>query len=268
LAIIDIAGGQQPMANETGDVWVAFEGELFQYPAIREELLKRGHRLKTHCDTEAWVHQYEDYQERVFEQARGQFAVALWDRVRRRLFIGRDRAGIAPLYYTQVDGWLLWASEAKGLLASGLVKPAADLEALDFFFNFFCMPTERSCFEGVRMLPPGHYLRAENGDVSVRQYWDLDFPDAGQERQFADPNQAAEELEHLLRQSVRRRLVGEVPLSCYLSSGIDSSMILRLSSQERGEGVPSFTIGLDNSGPVDERQHAARTAQARRVSSG
>jgi asparagine synthase (glutamine-hydrolysing) len=262
LAIIDVAGGRQPMANENGDVWVAFEGELYDYSQIRDELLNRGHRLRTRCDTEAWVHLYEEQGEQVFEHARGQFASALWDRSRQRLLLGRDRAGIAPLYYTQREGWLLWASEAKALFASGMVRPTADVRGLDYFFNFFCMPTERTCFEGVRMLPPGHFLRAENGSIDVRQYWDLDFPDRGAERRYNDPTNAAEQLEDRLRSAVRRRLVGEVPLACYLSGGLDSSMILQLSSQERGSAAPSFTVGFEKSGPVDERTHAAATAQA------
>jgi asparagine synthase (glutamine-hydrolysing) len=262
LAIIDIAGGRQPMANEAGNVWVAFEGELYDYPQFREQLLERGHRLRTRCDTEAWVHLYEEQGERVFEHARGQFAASLWDRTRQKLLLGRDRAGIAPLYYARREGWLLWASEAKALFASGMVQPAVDVRALDYFFNFFSMPTDRTCFEGIQMLPPGHQLCAENGNIEVRQYWDLDFPDRGAERRYNDPTQAAEELEGLLRGAVRRRLVGEVPLACYLSGGLDSSLVVQLCSQERGCGVPSFTVGLENSGPVDERAHAAATARA------
>ncbi len=125
LSIIDLAGGRQPIANEDGSVWVAFNGELFEYPELRQQLLSRGHRLATRCDTEAWVHLYEDRGEAMFEKARGQFAVSLWDRNTRTLILGRDRVGICPLYYTEVDGWLLWGSEIKALLASGMVAAAA-----------------------------------------------------------------------------------------------------------------------------------------------
>jgi asparagine synthase (glutamine-hydrolysing) len=261
LAIIDIAGGRQPLANETGDVWVAFEGELYDYPEIREQLLSRGHRLATRCDTEAWVHLYEDLGERVFHDAHGQFSVSLWDQKRRKLFLARDRVGIGPLYYANVDGWLLWASEIKGLLASGMLNAAPDPRGIDYFFNFFSMPNERTCFAGIRQLPPGHYGVVENGEFKIRQYWDLDFPDAGSEIRFADPAQGVDELEHHMRGAVRRRLVGEVPVSCYLSGGLDSTVVLALACQERGEPVDSLTVGLDRTGPIDERDKAAQSAR-------
>jgi asparagine synthase (glutamine-hydrolysing) len=256
-----VANGRQPLSNETGDVWVAYEGELYDYPEIRAKLLARGHRLATRCDTEAWVHLYEDQGEACIRQALGQFGLSLWDRQQRTLFLARDRSGISPLFYAQADGWLLWASEIKGLLASGLIEAKPDVRGLDYFFHFFCMPNEGTCFQGVRMVPPGCLARVRDGNITVERYWDLDFPDRGQERRYDNPDKAAEELEQLLRGAVRRRLVGEVPLSCYISGGLDSTVILGLSSQERGQPVPSFTIGLDKSGPTDERQQAAESAR-------
>lgn len=261
LAIIDIAGGRQPLANETRDVWVAFEGELYDYPEIREQLLRQGHRLATRCDTEAWVHLYEDLGEQVFHDVHGQFSVSLWDQKRRKLFLARDRVGIGPLFYAKVDGWLLWSSEIKGLLASGMVETAPDPRGIDYFFNFFSMPNERTCFAGIRQLPPGHYGVVENGEFQIRQYWDLDFPDAGSEIRFADPAQAIDELEEQLRGAVRRRLVGEVPVSCYLSGGLDSTVVLALACQERGGPVDSLTVGLDRTGPIDERHKAGQSAR-------
>jgi asparagine synthetase B (glutamine-hydrolysing) len=124
--VLDLAGGRQPLANETHDVWVSFEGELYDHDALREKLRERGHHFATRCDTECWVHLYEDVGEGVFHQARGQFSTALWDRTRRKLLLARDRVGIGPLFYTEVDGWLLWASEIKGLLASGMVEAEPD----------------------------------------------------------------------------------------------------------------------------------------------
>ena len=140
LSVIDVANGRQPLSNEDGTVWVAFEGELYDYPEIRESLLANGHRLLTRCDTEAWVHLYEDQGEKVFDRAYGQFGVSLWDRKRRTVLLGRDRIGISPLFYAEADGWLLWASEIKSLLASGLITPRPDVRGLDYFFNFFCSP--------------------------------------------------------------------------------------------------------------------------------
>ena len=260
LAIIDIAGGRQPLSNEAGDVWVAYEGELYDNPLLRSQLEKRGHRFATRCDTETWVHLYEELGDRVFRKAHGQFSIALWDRSSRKLLLGRDRVGIGPLFYAQHDGWLLWSSEIKGLLASGLISPEPDLRGIDYFFNFFSMPNERTCFENIRQIPPGHYAVVKDGELSLHAYWDLDFPDRGAEHRFDDLDEGAAQLEHLLRSAVKRRLVGEVPISCYLSGGLDSSVILALTCQEVGRPVPSFTVGLDGTGPTDERCKAAETA--------
>src|SRR6202171_5664951 len=152
LSIIDLAGGRQPIGNEDGTVWVAFNGELFEYPDLRRQLSAGGHHLATRCDTEAWVHLYEDLGEGMFARARGQFAVALWDRRERTLILGRDRVGICPLYYAERDGWLLWGSEVKALLASGLVVARPDPRGVDHLFSFFCSGTSRTFFEGVHSL--------------------------------------------------------------------------------------------------------------------
>src|SRR4051794_4969603 len=260
LSIVDLAGGRQPIANERGDVWVAFNGELFEYPELRHDLLERGHRLATRCDTEAWVHLYEDLGEGMFERARGQFAVSLWDRNERTLILGRDRGGICPLYYAERDGWLLWGSEIKSLLASGLVEARPDPKGIDHLFTFFCAGTSRTFFEGVKSLPPGHYLKVRDGRIELKQYWDLDFPDKGDERRLSDPAPLVDELEGLLRQAVERRLRGDVPVVSYISGGLDSTVVLGMSSRQRGEAVPSFTIGLDRAGP-DERTHSEETAR-------
>jgi asparagine synthase (glutamine-hydrolysing) len=259
LSIIDLARGKQPIANEDGSVWVAFNGELFEYPELRAELLAGGHRLATRCDTEAWVHLYEDLGERMFEKARGQFAVSLWDRKTRTLILGRDRVGICPLYYTEVDGWLLFGSEIKALLASGLVAPRPDPRGVDHLFTFFCSGTTRTFFEGITSLPPGHYLKVREGRVTKHRYWDLDFPDAGTERRLDDPTPLIEELEALLQQAVERRLRSDVPVVSYISGGLDSTVVLGFCSRHRGEPIPSFTIGLKKAGP-DERAHATEAA--------
>jgi asparagine synthase (glutamine-hydrolysing) len=259
LSIVDLSGGRQPLSNEDGSIWVGFNGELFEYPELRQELLARGHQLATRCDTESWVHLYEDRGEEMFEKARGQFAVSLWDRNTRTLILGRDRVGICPLYVTERDGWLLWGSEVKALLASGLVPARPDARGIDHLFSFFCAGTTRTFFEGVRSIPPGHYLRIRDGRVTQHKYWDLDFPDDGDERRLDDPTPLRDELEGLLRQAVERRLRGDVPVVSYISGGLDSTVVLGLSSRHRGEAVPSFTIGLDRAGP-DERASSAESA--------
>jgi asparagine synthase (glutamine-hydrolysing) len=261
LSIIDLAGGRQPLSNEDGSIWVAFNGELFEYPELRGELLARGHRLATRCDTEAWVHLYEDRGLGMFDKARGQFAVSLWDRRERTLVLGRDRVGICPLYYTEVDGWLLWASEIKALLASGLVQARVDPRGIDHLFTFFCAGTSRTFFEGVRSLPPGQFLRVKDGRIDKRIYWDLDFPDKGEETRLDDPTPLVDELQHLLQRSIERRLRGDVPVVSYISGGLDSTVVLGLATGQMRRPVPSFTIGFDKAGP-DERSSAAEAAAA------
>ncbi len=259
LAIIDLSGGRQPLANEDDSIWVAFNGELFEYPELRPQLLSRGHRLATRCDTEAWVHLYEDLGAGMFEKARGQFAVSLWDRNTRTMILGRDRVGICPLYYTEVDGWLLWASEIKALLASGMVAARPDPRGVDHLFSFFCAGTTRTFFDGIASLPPGHFLRVRDGRVARHRYWDLDFPDAGSERRMDDPTPMIEELEGLLMQAVERRLRSDVPVVSYISGGLDSTVVLGCCSRQRSEPIPAFTIGFDRAGP-DERSHATEAA--------
>ena len=261
LSIVDLAGGRQPITNEDGSIWVAFNGELFEYPEIRKELEAAGHTLTTRCDTEAWVHLYEDHGEGMFAKARGQFAVSLWDRKNNTLILGRDRVGICPLYYAERDGWLLWSSEIKSLLASGMVPGNPDVAGIDHLFSFFCAGTTRTYFEGIKSLAPGHYIKVKDGKLSIHQYWDLDFPDAGHERRLDNPAPLIDELEHLMRQSVERRLRGDVEVVSYISGGLDSTVVLGLASREKGKPVKSFTIGFDKAGP-DERAHSAESAQA------
>ncbi|APW60963.1 asparagine synthase (glutamine-hydrolyzing) [Paludisphaera borealis] len=261
LAIVDLAGGRQPLSNEDGTVWVAQNGEIFEYPELQQELIARGHTLSTRCDTELWVHLYEDLGQGMFAKTRGQFAVSLWDRKERTLILGRDRVGICPLYYAEVDGWLIWGSEIKAILASGMIDARPDRKGIDVFFNTFCASTSRTFFEGIKIIPPGRYLVVRDGRIAMKQYWDLDFPDAGQERRLSDPTPLIDELEHLMRQAVERRLRGDVPVVSYISGGLDSTVVLGLSSRERGYAVPSFTIGLNRAGP-DERSQAAESAEA------
>ncbi len=151
LSIVGLADGQQPMTNEDRSVFVVFNGELFDHLERREELDARGHRLLTHCDTEIIPHLWEEHQEGMFERLRGQFAIALWDERRRQLQLGRDRFGIAPLYWTRQGDWLLFASEIKGLLASGMVPARPDRRGIDHIFTFSAMPGPITCFEGVQL---------------------------------------------------------------------------------------------------------------------
>ena len=172
--------------------------------------------------------------------------------ISRTLVLGRDRVGICPLYYAEADGWLLWGSEIQALLASGLVASRADVRGIDHFFTFFGPGTSRTLFEGVKSLPPGHFLKIRDGRVTKHRYWELDFPDAGMEQRLENPAPLIDEFEATLRRAVERRLRSDVPVVSYISGGLDSTVVLGPCSQQRGDAIPAFTVGLDRAGP-DER---------------
>ncbi len=270
LSIVGLADGRQPIHNEDGTVSVVFNGELFDYPEMRAELEGRGHRFTTHCDTELIPHRWEDHQEDLFSHLRGQFAFALWDAPRRRVILARDRFGICPLYWTRqtVQGgdWLLFASEIKALLASGLVDARPDPRGINHLFTFYALPGPITCFEGIQLLPPGHYLSIQFGAageparVSERVYWQIDFPDRGQEDYESSGRQLADRLEETLLGAVTRRLRADVPVVSYLSGGVDSSMVVALASRVRGEPIPTFTIRITRP-DLDESSEASLVAR-------
>ncbi|MCC6418502.1 MAG: asparagine synthase (glutamine-hydrolyzing) [Gemmataceae bacterium] len=266
LSIVGLADGRQPIFNEDRSVAVVYNGELFDHLGQRAALEARGHRFVTHCDTEVLPHLWEEHAEGMFERLRGQFAVALWDARRQRLVLGRDRFGICPLYWARRDGWLLFASEIKGLLASGLVDARPDLQGLNHIFTFFALPGPVTCFEGVRLLVAGHYLRIDLGGpgtaarVTDRAYWQIDFPDRGQEDPRTDEKALVDGLEGAMLRAVERRLRADVPVVSYLSGGVDSSTVVALASKVRGSPIPTFTIRIDDP-ELDETNEAAVTAR-------
>ncbi len=267
LSIVGLADGQQPVCNEDQSVFAVFNGELFDHPEKRAELAARGHRLHTHCDTEIIPHLWEEFQEGMFERLRGQFAIALYDVRRHQLTLARDRFGISPLYWTRQGDWLLFASEIKGLLASGMVTPKADLRGIDHIFTFAAMPGPATCFEGVQLLPQGHYLQitpANEGTaapvISERSYWTMDFPNQGDENPERDPRKLVDELEDLLLKAVEKRLRADVPVGAYLSGGLDSSMIVAMACKLKGEAINTYTIRVDDPA-LDELSAANRTAK-------
>lgn len=249
LSIVGLADGQQPMTNEDQSAYVVFNGELFNHVEERVKLAERGHRLVTHCDTEIIPHLWEDYQEGMFERLRGQFAIALYDMRRRQLTLGRDRFGISPLYWTRQGDWLLFASEIKGLLASGMVTAKPDLRGIDHVFTFAAMPGPVTCFEGIQLLRAGHYLQITPGnEASIREsaYWEMDFPNAGEENPERDQRKIVDEFEQLLLQAVDKRLRADVPVGAYLSGGLDSSMIVAMASKLKGPAINTYTIRVDD----------------------
>ena len=175
LSIIDLAGGTQPIHNEDRTVWVVFNGEIYNYRALRAELQRRGHRFATDGDTEVIVHLYEEYGDGLVQHLRGMFAFSLWDETRRRGLIARDRLGIKPLFYARAGGGLLFGSEIKAILASGRIETDLDHQALDAFIAFTYIPAPLTIYRAVRKLEPGHLLVYENGQATKRAYWDVDF---------------------------------------------------------------------------------------------
>ncbi|HEV3204515.1 MAG TPA: asparagine synthase (glutamine-hydrolyzing), partial [Gemmataceae bacterium] len=265
LSIIGLADGRQPITNEDGKVAVVYNGELFEYPEIRDRLQKKGHHFATHCDTELIPHLWEDLGEAMFDHLRGQFALALWDQRRRQLVLARDRFGICPLFWTrqtnETGDWLLFASEIKSLLASGMVPARPDARGINHIFTFFALPGPVTCFHGVQTLIPGHFLSmqfdgpGDTGRIVDRAYWEINFPDQGEEDRVSNAETLVDEFETLMRRSVARRLRADVPVVAYLSGGVDSSLVVAMAGREKNVPIPTFTIRIDDPG-LDETNEA------------
>jgi len=259
LAILDPERGRQPLSDPSGRVWVAFNGELFNDAELKSELAKRGHRLSGHGDTQLWPALYLERGVELFERAEGQFATAIWDCDERRLLLGRDRFGICPLFYAKADGWLLFASEIKALLAAGLLEPRPDRKGVDAMFCAFAAGPRRTCFEGVNALAPGHFLEVTAGSLRERRYWELAFPNAGEERRDAE-DRLLDELESIVESAVARRRSADAQVASYLSGGIDSALVAATARKVGPSALPAFSIGFDSSGP-DERARSSLAAK-------
>ena len=241
LAIIDLPGGHQPMANEDGSVWVVFNGEIYNFAELRAELLERGHQFRTHSDTEVLVHLYEEHGDDLVTRLNGMFAFALWDERRARLLAARDRMGEKPLYFTDTPGAFVFASELKSLLAHPGVGRRLNLRALRKYLSYEFVPSPHSMIEGVRKLRPAHRLIWERGGWREERYWGLSYEG---ERLRLGAEEAAEEVRGRLREAVRLRLVADVPLGVLLSGGIDSSAVAALACEEAGGRVRTFSIAF------------------------
>jgi len=252
LSIIDLATGHQPIGSEDGAVQVVFNGEIYNFRELRQQLAGAGHRFATTSDTEVIAHGYEEWGDVVFERLRGMFAIALWDNRSATLWLARDRAGIKPLYYTVHEGRLFYGSELKSLLAAGAVRRAVDPVALAHYLAFLYTPPDRAIFPEVRKLPPAHVLRWHQGDIAVRRFWNAPVD----ENTGIDPAAAEEDLLEHLRDAVRSHLVSDVPLGAFLSGGIDSSLVVALMAEASSQPVKTFSIGFDE--PAFDELEAAR----------
>lgn len=233
LSIIDVAGGHQPISNEDGTVWVLLNGEIYNYPELRQELLDRGHTLATRSDTEAIVHLYEDYGEECFSHLRGMFAIALWDAKQRRLLLARDRAGEKPLFYYRDKSRLLFGSELKAILAGPGVAVTMDDLALFDYFSFGYVPAPKSIYREVRKVLPGHYIVVTPDSLQDVCYWDLEFH-VNENRSEAEWREI---LRHQLCESTRIQLMSDVPLCAFLSGGVDSSTVVAMMRHIQKKGL-------------------------------
>jgi asparagine synthase (glutamine-hydrolysing) len=259
LSVIDLASSHQPIANERGDVWTVFNGEIFNFPDLRRELQASGHRLSTAGDTETIVHLYEEHGTGFPARLRGMFAIAVWDEPRRRLVLTRDRMGVKPLYYALTPRGLAFASEIKSLLAGALVEPRLDAQAAELYFAYGYVPGPRTLFAGVRKLAPASTLVWQDGQiVEEAVYWTpwQDTPPSGSSWQ-----EDQETLLALLRKSVRDRMISDVPLGVMLSGGLDSSLVTALMSEASSEPVKTFSVGFTEDRDANELADARRVAQ-------
>ncbi|MFZ2446289.1 MAG: asparagine synthase (glutamine-hydrolyzing) [Syntrophobacteraceae bacterium] len=258
LSIIDLSSGQQPISNEDGSIWIVFNGEIYNFQALRADLEQKGHAFKTRTDTEVIIHCYEEYGYAFLDKLRGMFAFAIWDARARRLVLARDRVGIKPLYYAQVAGAFLFASEIKALLRDKSVKRELNPDALRRFLSFYYTPGEQTLFDGITKLPPGHFLVMEEGRYEVRRYWDiLDFY-----RNKRDSGADFEsELSAILEETVRLHMISDVPVGVLLSGGVDSTGLLSYAVAGSEWEIKAFTIGFEGEQFEDERYYARLAAR-------
>jgi asparagine synthase (glutamine-hydrolysing) len=260
LSIVDVDGGHQPMANEDGMIWGAQNGELYNHEEIRERLGATGHSFRTRCDTEILPHLYEVHGPRLCEELRGKYAVAVWDAKEQRGVIARDRMGIKPLYYAEVGGLVVFGSELKSVIASGLVSDELDPEAIAAYLALGFVPAPFTPLAQVRKLGPGERLIVGGGRVIRETYWSYPTPPANPPRLSAE--QSAAKVLDALEESVVSRLMSDMPLGAMLSGGLDSSLIVALMARHMSEPVKTFAVGFSGTGAGNELEDARRVADA------
>ena len=243
LSIIDLTTGKQPMFNATKTIWIVFNGEIYNFVELKKELQEKGYRFCTTSDTEVIIYLYEEYGEKGFERLNGIFAFGIYDKRNRCLILARDHFGVKPLYYTCVNGSLIFGSEIKAILQYPDVKKELDYEAFNSFLTFRYNPSPQTLFKGVKKLFPGHYLKVSlEGAVELKSYWNYKpATNTG-----ITEGEAIEEYQRLLEQAVRRQLVSDVPVGLLLSGGVDSAVIGYLMQKHTKDRIKTFTIGLNS----------------------
>jgi asparagine synthase (glutamine-hydrolysing) len=256
LAIIDLAGGHQPLCNEDGTVWIAFNGEIYNYQDLREQLIAKGHVFRTKSDTETIVHLYEEEGEAGIQSLRGMFAFAIWDQKERKLLVARDRIGIKPLYYGMTKNAVLFGSEMKAILQDPEISREIATPIIDRFLSFGYVPGEETLFKSIKKLPPGSLMVVKDGRLEIKQYWDLHFS-----QKAIGVKEAEEQLLEILEESVRLHMISDVPVGFLLSGGVDSTAMLSLAARKTDRQVSSFTVGFADSHVTDERPYARLAAK-------
>lgn len=242
LAIIDLAGGRQPIHSADKTKWIVFNGEIYNYQELRRGLIERGHKLYTNSDTETVVHLYDEYGVDCLQHLRGMFAIAIWDALERSLFLARDRVGKKPVLYShQKNGDLIFGSEFRAVLEHPSVSREVDNEAIDSYLSYSCVPAPITAFAQIRKLEPGHWLRWKDGEIKTRRYW---LPDFSNKISISEDD-AIKETTRILRESTKLRMISEVPLGAFLSGGVDSSTVVALMAQESSRPVKTFSIGFE-----------------------
>jgi asparagine synthase (glutamine-hydrolysing) len=253
LSIIDLSTGAQPIHNEDKSLWIIYNGEVFNYPELKEDLLRKGHCFYTTSDTEVLLHLYEEKGPDCLRQLNGQFAVAIWDARKKELFLARDRVGIRPLYYTIHNNTLIFGSEIKSIFASKNISRRIDPIAMDQIFTFWTTLTPRTVFKDIYELPPGYYLKTSNGKITFKKYWDIPLYSRAEQLDLP-PEETCRQVQELLADAVRIRLRADVPVGCYLSGGLDSSGATALVVRNFNKNVRTFGIRFDTAG-FDEGTH-------------
>src|SRR3954471_13983807 len=261
LSIVDLAAGHQPISNETDTAWIVFNGEIYNHLDVREQLESAGHRYKTRSDTETILHAYEQWGDASVEHLRGMFAFAIWDASRQRLLLARDRLGVKPLYWTRAGDRLLFGSEIKAILESGLIRAEANEEALPELLSTRYLSGTETLFRGIHRLQPGHTLIFENGQISIRRYWDI--PAGRNSEEVGGLSEAAivRRFRDLLEEAVRIRLMADVPLGMFLSGGLDSSAIAALMSKMIDRPLQTFSVAFKQRA-FSELDYARQVARA------
>ena len=259
LSIVDVAAGHQPMTNEDRSLHITYNGEIYNHADFRETLEANGHVYQTHCDTETILHLYEEHGAACVEHLRGMFAFAIWDQNKRELFIARDRLGVKPLYYIHTDdGSLYFGSEIKTLLEASAVTPELNYAVLPDYLANHAPSGEETLFRGVKRLLPGHTLTWRDGEIKIRRYWDVDF---AKDSEIRDDDTYIQQWSELFRESVRLRLMADVPLGMFLSGGIDSSAIAAVMSKMVSEPIKTFSVAFAER-EANELEYARLVANA------